>query len=85
MASMKTRAAFLSDPTHRIHIVYTPKYSSWLDQIEIGFSTIVRRSLARASWTSVTLLHEGILAFIAYYNRLSNGPFHWIYKGPSRS
>jgi DDE superfamily endonuclease len=84
-ALMSARAGFLSDPSHRMRFVYTPKHSSWLNQIEIWFSILVRRLLARASWMSVAHLREGILAFIAYYNRLSHGPFHWTYKGPSCS
>lgn len=33
--SLASRAAFLSDPTHRIQFVYLPTYTSWLNQVEI--------------------------------------------------
>ena len=38
LGCMASRKKFLSDKSHRIRIVYTPKHCSWLNQIEIWFS-----------------------------------------------
>ncbi len=80
LASMTSRAAFLSDPCRWIQFVYLPKHTSWLNQIEIWFSILVRRLLKRASFTSTTDLRTHILAFIAYVNRHAR-PFRWTYTG----
>ena len=81
LKSQASRMTFLSDKGHRIRFVYTPKHTSWLNQVEIWFSILVRRLLKRASFTSVQDLHDRVLAFIEYFNTTLAKPFKWTYKG----
>ena len=81
LASRQSRATFLGDPSHRVIFHYTPKHCSWLNQIEIWLSILVRKLLKRGSFTSVEDLTARVLAFIEYYNRTMAKPFKWTYQG----
>jgi transposase len=60
---------------------FLPTHASWLNQIELWFSTLQRKSLARGSWSSYEELEQQILTFIRTYDRRWAHPFRWTYKG----
>ncbi len=81
LKSMKTRAAFLTDLTHPIHFIFTPKHCSWLNQIEMWFGVFDRKLLKRGNFISTKDLKEQIEKFIIYYNQTMAKPFKWTFKG----
>ena len=79
--STQTRRTYLADAGHRIRFVYLPKHASWLNQVEIWFSILVRRLLKRASFASIDELRDRVLRFIEYFNTTLAKPFRWTYTG----
>jgi len=81
LLDMESRADFLRNPNHRIRFVFTPKHASWLNQVEIWFSILVKRLLKRLSTKSIAELKQKILDFIGFFNTTMAKPFKWTYKG----
>lgn len=67
----------------RVHIHYTPTYSSWLNQVENWFSKIQRDVIARGIFTSTKDLDKKLMRYIRQHNQ-NPKPLKWIYNDPSR-
>ena len=81
LENMASRQAFLTDKSHRIRFVFTPKHCSWLNQVEIWFGILSRKLINRGSFTSQEDLRDKINRFIGYFNENLAKPYQWTYKG----
>ena len=66
----------------KVHIHYTPTYSSWLNQVEHWFARIERDVIARGVFTSIKDLARKLMRYIRHYNRAPK-PIKWTYRDPS--
>jgi transposase len=63
----------------RVHIHYTPTYSSWLNQVELWFAKIERDVIARGVFTSIADLRRKLMRYIRHYNKAPK-PIKWTYR-----
>jgi len=73
---------FLADHP-RLHLHFTPTYSSWLNQIELWFSKIERDVIARGVFTSLPDLKRKLMRYIHQSNKTAK-PIKWSYTDVSR-
>jgi DDE superfamily endonuclease len=81
VADERARIGIFKQRFHRIAFHYTPKHASWLNQIKICFSILVRKLIRRGNFASKQMLKTRIEQFIAYFNATMARPFRWTYAG----
>lgn len=67
----------------KVHMHFTPTYSSWLNQVELWFAKIERDVIARGVFTSVTDLKRKLMRYIRHYNEQPK-PVKWKYFDPRK-
>jgi hypothetical protein len=77
----RQRKDFLIDPSKRVVFHFTPTHASWLNQIEIWFSTLSGKVIRRGDFCSVGDLEDKIMEFIDYHNKYLARPYAWTYTG----
>jgi len=60
----------------RVHLHFTPTYSSWLNLVERFFGLLTQQALKRGSHSSIPQLREAILTYVEAHNE-SPRPFKW--------
>jgi transposase len=67
----------------KVHLHFTPTYSSWLNQVELWFAKIERDVIARGVFTSVPDLKKKLMRYIRQYNK-DPKTVNWKYFDPTR-
>ena len=65
----------------RLHIHFTPTYSSWLNQIEIWFNILTKDVIKGGEWKSKKQLINQLMEYVRNYNLDRAAPFKWTYTG----
>jgi transposase len=81
LKTQEDRRRWLMQDDKRIVFHYLPTHASWLNQIEIWFSTLSRKLLKRLNVASLQELKDKIVKFIEYYNDKIAHPYKWTYTG----
>ena len=67
----------------KVHLHFTPTYSSWLNQVQLWFSKVERDVIARGVFTSVPDLKRKLMRYIRAYNKQPK-TVKWKYFDPTR-
>jgi transposase len=67
----------------KVHLNFTPTYSSWLNQVDLWFAKIERDVIARGIFTSTADLKRKLMRYIRHYNK-SPRTVKWKYFDPNR-
>ncbi len=82
LSAHKTKAVNAWLAAHpRVHMHYTPTYSSWLNQIELWFAKIERDMIVRGIFTSTADLRRKLMQYIRQHNKTCQ-PIQWAYSTP---